>query len=98
MEIRTLSRECDDIFRRITQSQNGPVFIVVEPLRQLFRLWTINLSVYADSRLSLDSSLAYSDSLRDNLLDLLQIMRKSLLLGKPSLVSDHSFTTHLVNS
>lgn len=82
MEIRNLAGECDDVFRRVTGIQNSRSFVVVEVLHQQFEQWAANLRVYANPKLSLDASLAYSESLKTSVLQRLQIVRRNLLRGR----------------
>ncbi|OIW24582.1 hypothetical protein CONLIGDRAFT_100429 [Coniochaeta ligniaria NRRL 30616] len=77
--LETASRNCDDLFERVAGIQGSRSYVVVEVLRQQFQQWTQNLGVYAYRKLSLDASLAHSESLRGMVLQLLKIVERNLL-------------------
>lgn len=80
-EIYDLSLVCDEYFLRITKNQAAPSYVVTEVLHQRFQQWASNMGVFAREQLSLDARLAYSESLRSIVLQLLQIVKISLGRG-----------------
>lgn len=78
---------CEAAFSRITLDQTAPSYVVAETLRQRFEQWSSNMGVFAVPQFSLDARLAHSDSLRNMVLDLLELMKTGLDRGMPTLVS-----------
>ncbi|CAK7207179.1 hypothetical protein SEUCBS139899_009987 [Sporothrix eucalyptigena] len=72
------ARACEAAFSLITRDQTAPSYVVAETLRQRFEQWSSNMGVFAVAQLSLDARLAHSDSLRNMVLDLLELMKTSL--------------------
>ncbi|KAF2994772.1 hypothetical protein E8E14_002949 [Neopestalotiopsis sp. 37M] len=79
-DIKDLSLKCDEAFRKLSEIYDGQgrSHAVVEALHQQFKQWTRDLSVYAKPHLSLDASLQYSESLRDLVTHILQLIAKNL--------------------
>ncbi|KAI5925688.1 hypothetical protein F4810DRAFT_27119 [Camillea tinctor] len=76
--IRELSLECDELFRKMTRSQQARSYIVVEVMHQLFEQWTREMNVYAKPHRSLDANLVYSDAVRDQFLQHLRSIQRNL--------------------
>ena len=81
-DIYNISLDCDNSFDRITKDHTAPSYAVVEVLHQRFQQWTSNMGVFALPNLSLDARLVYSESLRDLVVQLLQITKTNLSRGK----------------
>jgi len=80
-EIYDLSLRCDKIFHRIAQDSRGRS-AVIKVLHDRFHQWTTHLGVFARDagrpRVSLDSRLKYSESLRGVVLQYLAITARNL--------------------
>lgn len=81
------ARACEAAFSLITLDQTAPSYVVAETLRQRFEQWSSNMDVFAVTQFSLDARLAYSDSLRNMVLDLLELMKTGLNRGMSTLLS-----------
>ena len=82
MEICNLAGECANVSSRVTGIQNSRSFAVFKVLHQQFEPWAANLRIHANPKLSLDASVAYSESLRAPILQLLEIVLRNLLRGR----------------
>lgn len=85
-DIKDLSLKCDEAFRKVSEIYDGQgrSHAVVEALHQQFKQWTRDLSVYAKPHLSLDASLQYSESLRDLVTHILQLIARNLQRSRSS--------------
>lgn len=81
-EIYDISIDCDKSFDRIRKDLTAPSHVVVEVLHQRFQQWISNMGVFARPHLSLDARLVYSESLRNLVVQLLQIAKTNLSRGK----------------
>jgi hypothetical protein len=81
-DIYDISLDCSNSFDRVTEDHTAPSYAVVEALRQEFQQWTGNMGVFTRSHRSLDARLVHSESLRDLVIQLLQVAKRNLSRGK----------------
>ncbi|KAF4992963.1 hypothetical protein FDECE_13547 [Fusarium decemcellulare] len=77
-EIYDLSQQCKSVFLGMLSVPNAKSIPVIEVLYNEFEQWASYLGVFAHPSTSLDSRLMHSDSLRNLVLQLLQISKRNI--------------------
>jgi hypothetical protein len=89
-----LATECNSLFQQALLNESAPTYRPLLEYHQRFELWCGYLGVLAQPEFSLDRRVQFNEDVRQNILDLLLLIRTSLSRGRAILEMQFSPQTY----